>query len=304
MSRYAVMSMFLSLAINVNAADSGGFGVPPKAATMSLEGTPYADYKKPAPRSGAAKPKVRYKNGKLVEDTTPPVILLASELGDDSSGKLVVPAYVGDISYLSAQVQTEAQSPLPGKALQVSSKRGNLVLVMADATDAEGYIDFRLLALKPGRDEITVDAAGVQARFVFDVIEAPASEWLGELDLKGITPWALLLGTPVEIGRERVIARFPAELQKLNGTTVRLAGFMLPLDSSAKQRHFLLSANPPACFFHPPGGPTSVAEVFVAKGGIEASYDAVVVEGRLELIGNSPGGIVFKLNDAKLVSRG
>jgi hypothetical protein len=278
------------------------FGIPPKTLKPSLEGTPYGDYKTPSPRVDTSKPKLRYKNGKLVEDTTPPVIMLSSELGDSSSGRLVVPAYVGDVAYLSMLLQTESQTPLPGKRVTVRSTRGQSTLLMRDTTDSEGYLDFRVLAGSAGRDTITVEAEGVTAKLTLDVKEAPVDEWLGELDLRGVTPWSLLIGTPLDLGREQIVARFPAELRKLDGKMVRLAGFMLPLETSAKQRHFLLTANPPACFFHPPGGPTSVAEVF-AKTGIEASYDALVIEGRLKLIEKSDSGLMFRLDDARLVSR-
>ena len=282
--------------------EPASFGIPPKTRKPSLEGTPYADFQTPSPRQAAAKPKLRYRNGKLIEDQTRPVILLYSERGDRSSGKLVVPAYIGDIAYLSAQLQTEAQTPLAGRALTARSARGQNVLVMADATDKDGYVDIRVVASSVGRDTITVEADGVIAALTLDVRAAEVDDWLGELDLRGVTPWSLLIGTPLDLSRERVVAHFPAGLLKLDGQRIRLAGFMLPLESSTNQKHFLLTANPPACFFHPPGGPTSVAEVFSAVG-IEASYDALVIEGRLKLIKSSDSGLIFRLDEARLVSR-
>lgn len=284
--------------------ETGGFAIPPKTVTPSLAGTPYADFDAPQPASTAeaAAPKVRYRNGVRVDDSTAPVILLSAEIGEQRDGVLQVPAYIGDVSYLSAQVQTEAQTAIAGKPLTVRSARGNPVLVMADATDAEGYIDFRVLARSAGRDTLTVEAAGVSTRVVLDVQTPPANDWFGDLDLRGVTPWALLIDTPIDYGRDAVTARFPAALRDLDGTSVRLAGFMLPLESAMSQRRFLLTANPPACFFHPPGGPTSVIEV-QAPDGIETSLDAVVIEGRLRLQTRSADGLIYRLEGARLRSR-
>lgn len=281
--------------------------MPPQTGQPSPDGGPDTDPAAAATDSsvatGPSRPMVRYRNGKLVEDNTPPVILLSSEFGETQDGLLTVPAYVGDVSYLSAQVQTEAQTPVAGQRLTVRSARGNPVLVMTEATDREGYIDFRVLAHSAGRDQLTVEAAGVTTRFVLDVQTPSTRDWFGDLDLRGVTPWELLIDTPVEYGRDAVTARFPAALRALDGQSVRLAGFMLPLESALEQHHFLLTANPPACFFHPPGGPTSVIEVR-AGTGIETSLDAVVIEGRLRLVSRSADGLIYRLDDARLRSRG
>lgn len=281
--------------------------MPPQTGQPSPDGGPDTDPAAAATDSSVAtspaRPMVRYRNGKLVEDNTPPVILLSSEFGETQDGLLTVPAYVGDVSYLSAQLQTEAQRPIAGQPLSVQSARGNPVLVMTDHTDASGYIDFRVLVRHPGRDTLTVTAAGVSTRLVLDVQRPPSREWFGELDLRGVTPWDLLIDTPLDYGRDGVTARFPAALQAMEGKPVRLAGFMLPLESALTQRHFLLTANPPACLFHPPGGPTSVVDV-QAGNGIENSLDAVVIEGRLRLVARSADGLIYRLENARLLSRG
>ena len=70
---------------------------------------------------------------------------------------------------------------------------------------------------------------------------------------------------------------------------------------SLKQRRFLLTSNPPGCYFHIPGGPAGAVEVFAAEG-IEASMNPFVLEGRFEPQQNSETGVVYQLHDARLIS--
>ena len=150
---------------------------------------------------------------------------------------------------------------------------------------------------------MTVTAAGIERKFLLDVKVPKSSDWLGELDTKGTTSWELLLSTNVVMQRDLVMAQFTPELSALRDHTIKLAGFMLPLEATDKQKHFLLSANPPACYFHPPGGPSSVVEVF-ADRGVATSLDPMVVEGKLELVERSAAGVLYKLRASRLVSGG
>ena len=74
----------------------------------------------------------------------------------------------------------------------------------------------------------------------------------------------------------------------------------MPLEPALKQRRFLLTANPPSCFFHLPGGPAGAVEVFASEG-IEASWDPVVLEGRFEPQRTSKAGVVYRLHEARLI---
>ena len=245
---------------------------------------------------------VRYVNGKLVEDSSPPVIQIISEFNNQDHGKVDVPAYPGDMVYMGINVQTEGGTPVRGATVQVESPKGNAIVMMGDHTDKEGYLEFRMMASKPGKDRVKVSAAGVDNDFFLDVTDPPRSEWLGGLNLKGVTSWDLLMSANVKIGRDTIDATFPFALETLREKTVRLVGFMLPLGINEKQDHFLFSANPPSCYFHPPGGPTSAVEVFV-NGNIEMDQDPMVIEGTLELVPHGEGGMVYKLRDAKLIAK-
>ena len=93
---------------------------------------------------------------------------------------------------------------------------------------------------------------------------------------------------------------YPDMISSQDGETVMVSGFMMPLDPDLEQKHFLLTSSPPHCFFHIPGGPAGVIEVFT-DDGIEASWDPVKLEGKLELVKEPTTGIIYKLQDAVVI---
>ena len=100
----------------------------------------------------------------------------------------------------------------------------------------------------------------------------------------------------------RYVPEFEAAVLELAGTEIQLKGFMLPLDQSPKQAHFLLSANPVAeCFFCLPGGPESLVEVKL-DGEIDFSYDPIAIAGTLELLEDDPMGMYYRLVSARVAT--
>lgn len=98
------------------------------------------------------------------------------------------------------------------------------------------------------------------------------------------------------------IPRFEAGVQRLSGQRVRVQGFMLPLDQSGAQSHFVLSANPVAnCFYCMPGGPESMIEIRAARA-LEFSYDPITLVGTLELLRDDPMGMYYRLKDATVAN--
>lgn len=94
---------------------------------------------------------------------------------------------------------------------------------------------------------------------------------------------------------------FPSEIEALDGTSVQVAGYMIPLSFEKEQTHFLISAYPgDGCFFHLPGGPNSVVEV-KADRGMDFTYDTIAITGQLELLHDDPWGLMYRLTDAKPV---
>ncbi len=99
----------------------------------------------------------------------------------------------------------------------------------------------------------------------------------------------------------RWLPAFPPEVEELDGTVVRLSGYMIPLGLEEKHTHFLVSLYPgDGCFFHLPGGPNSVVEV-KAESGVNFTYDVIPIEGRLELLRDDPYGMFYRMAEAKQV---
>lgn len=89
------------------------------------------------------------------------------------------------------------------------------------------------------------------------------------------------------------------EVKALAGQTVKIKGFILPLDGSDMTTHFLLGVNTPVCLFHPPGEPNEVIEVRSVKP-VRWSENQMFMEGQFGLIKNAEMGVFFTLNKAKL----
>jgi hypothetical protein len=121
----------------------------------------------------------------------------------------------------------------------------------------------------------------------------------------GAVDWKVLFS----IGEEEVIDQglslfkpiFSPAVKKLSGKKVKIKGFMFPLDMAETQKHFLLSAFPPSCPFHAPGGPKHIIDINVEEG-IEFTYDPLVIEGDMELIEfDEDDGLYYRLNNARQV---
>jgi len=121
----------------------------------------------------------------------------------------------------------------------------------------------------------------------------------------GAVDWKVLFS----IGEEEVIDQglslfkpiFSPAVKKLSGKKVKIKGFMFPLDMAETQKHFLLSAFPPSCPFHAPGGPKHIIDINVEEG-IEFTYDPLVIEGDMELIEfDEDDGLYYRLNNARQI---
>ncbi len=119
-------------------------------------------------------------------------------------------------------------------------------------------------------------------------------------DKPGVTSWRLLsLVQPIKSGN-KIVPEFDKQIQTLNGKTVQVQGFMLPLDMGDKQKRFLLSAAPPHCTFCLPGGAESMIEVR-SKAGVAYGFDAVTLSGTLSVLKDDPTGLYYRLTDAAAV---
>jgi hypothetical protein len=126
-----------------------------------------------------------------------------------------------------------------------------------------------------------------------------------QLEKAGVISWDLLRELDVVYetkgpGMTDFKTSFTSDLEKLDGTTVRLAGFIYPTEAAETYRHFLLAAYPPNCPFCLPGGATEMVEVFTIEA-IRFTYDPLILEGRFELLRDDPSGLLYRLHDARTV---
>ena len=119
----------------------------------------------------------------------------------------------------------------------------------------------------------------------------------------GTIAWQLLRQVKlVEVkknGKTTLHPEFSAPVRALDRKQVKVYGFVLPLSTSLKQKHFLISPLPTHCPFCVSQGPDSMIEV-VAKVPVEYSnWDPIIVAGRLELVNDS--SLYYRLVDAEAV---
>jgi hypothetical protein len=118
---------------------------------------------------------------------------------------------------------------------------------------------------------------------------------------KGLVSWKTLAQVEEAKVNSRLVPKFSPQITALDGKEVKLQGFMMPLDSGAKQKRFLLSANVPSCPFCIPGGPDSLIEVLCRKP-IAFNMAPIVISGKLSVLKDDPGGLWYRLTDATMAS--
>jgi uncharacterized protein len=115
----------------------------------------------------------------------------------------------------------------------------------------------------------------------------------------GTIPWELLQqAKTIQKADRKFGPEFTREIRQLDRQQVKLYGFMLPLDQSARQKRFLLASFPPHCSFCLPGGPESMVEV-IADKPIDFTYEPIVVAGRMAVLDNDL--VYYRLTGAAAV---
>jgi hypothetical protein len=139
----------------------------------------------------------------------------------------------------------------------------------------------------------------------FLVLSAFSSQPLDERKAQDTLPksehpmWKTLGATKVMVDKKEgyYSAKFPADVKALSGKEVTINGFILPLESTEKFKHFLLSKRTPTCPFCPPGEPNEIVDVWMAAP-IAYSEDIITIKGTFELMNDKEMGLFFKLKDA------
>jgi len=115
-----------------------------------------------------------------------------------------------------------------------------------------------------------------------------------------VVAWSTLAQVSQRVERSRLVPVYPPDILALNQRTLRLQGFMAPLDPGERQVSFLLSSVPLTCPFCTPGGAESIVYV-QARAPIRYSMDGLVVEGRFHVLQNDALGFFYRLTDAVAV---
>jgi hypothetical protein len=118
---------------------------------------------------------------------------------------------------------------------------------------------------------------------------------------EGVVSWRTLAQVqPVKQGA-KMVPEFSKEILSLDRKSVKVQGFIIPLDMGDKQTRFLLTAVPPHCSFCLPAGPDAVVEV-QAKTAVKYGFEPIVMEGKFAVLKDDPAGVLYRLSDAE--SRG
>ena len=94
-------------------------------------------------------------------------------------------------------------------------------------------------------------------------------------------------------------ATFSPSLKKEDGVSWSITGYMLPIESTTKSAHFVLTRRSAGCPFCPPNEPTEAIEVF-ASAPVDYTQAPVTVEGTLHLVARSGQGLFFRIDKARV----
>lgn len=92
---------------------------------------------------------------------------------------------------------------------------------------------------------------------------------------------------------------FPPAIKALAGKPIKVAGWMMPLDNAARQKHWVLLGYPPGCPFHMHALPNQFIEVMAAEPFPVNESKVHVITGTLQLVGQDESGIFYRLVNAR-----
>jgi hypothetical protein len=118
---------------------------------------------------------------------------------------------------------------------------------------------------------------------------------------EGVLSWRLLSSVTTRIENKRPVPQFPTQLEKLHQQTVKVQGWMLPLEPGDRQRHFLLSSVPTSCNFCTPAGPEGLIEIRTAQP-VRYTLDAIIIEGQLAVLKADPYGLFYRVTEAQQIA--
>ncbi len=235
--------------------------------------------------------------------TQPLEMEILTEFGyEGADGVLILDVLERDYLYLTLLIQDADGRPVRGVLPEVTPGRDSRFIPVSGeeaVSDEYGSYSFALMGGSMGEERVRIAVGDLDESVLLNVISLEAAGYAALDEIEGVLPWSLLFQADIEWG-ERITATFPDAIQAKSGQSVRLAGFMLPLEMTEKQKHFVLASNPPGCFFHVPGGPAGAVEVF-AEEALEIGYEPIVLEGQFEALATSESGVLYRLRGARPV---
>jgi uncharacterized protein len=136
--------------------------------------------------------------------------------------------------------------------------------------------------------------------------KAPVKDvWVPAATPKGGISWKTLEATRVidrTDSKTKIIYSKPGfspAIQALNGKTIKVSGYMMPLENSAKQKHFVLLGYPPGCPFHMHAMPNQFVEIKAVVPVRVDTDNPTVITGTLQLTGQDESGIFYRLVNAR-----
>jgi hypothetical protein len=95
---------------------------------------------------------------------------------------------------------------------------------------------------------------------------------------------------------------FSPEILAMEGKTVTIKGYIIPVEGYKSHKEFVFSAYPyNMCFFCGGAGPETVMEVY-AKDPIKYTAEPITIKGKLELNSTDVNRLIYALNDVVLVT--
>ncbi len=224
----------------------------------------------------------------------------------DEQGRYVIDLMEDDYTYIAIRVETEEGRPVEDAEPALSIEGTSQLLKpedvsMSPTSDQYGVVEFAVVGGDMGLDTISVDYDDASIDILVNVISLRANNFsLPEMD-EDFLSWDDLLKADVRYEDMILYADFPEMVSERSGETVKMAGFMMPLETGMTQQWFLLTSHPPGCYFHVPGGPAGAVEVF-ADEGIEVAWGPIVVEGQFKALTESQSA-VYQLDGARIVKQ-
>lgn len=116
----------------------------------------------------------------------------------------------------------------------------------------------------------------------------------------GVVSWKTLAQVEPVKQNGKIVPSFSRDILGLDQQSIKVEGFIIPMDLGENQKRFLLSAVPPHCPFCMPAGPEAIVEV-QAKSPVRYAMEPIVVSGRFSVLKDDDGGLLYRMTDAAQV---